>query len=260
MRILVVGDTHGMSGVVEAKAKIASRLDCEVMLVVGDFGVWPGTGGIAFLDDVNAAARANDIKVYALPGNHEDHDQWEWWLSSSMPKDDYGFTYVRSNLLLSPKVHNWKWDKKRFFICGGAVSIDRQWRTEGKSYWRNETFSEDDLSSVEKYRGPAVDYLFTHDCSNYTPWGFSLVPDPDSQENRHRIDKAIRALKPRQHFHGHMHHRYDWDNPYNEAEYPTRTYGLDCNGEANSWGVLDTEKDRFFWPSAAVARYDPAFK
>lgn len=89
MKIMVVGDTHGMSGVVERKAKIAKRLGVEHMLIVGDFGMWPGVGGISFLDDVNTYAREADLKVYALPGNHEDHDQWNWWLNSKMPKDKF---------------------------------------------------------------------------------------------------------------------------------------------------------------------------
>lgn len=252
MKVMVVGDTHGTSHYIWNKARTARRFGCAKMLVVGDFGMWPGLGGIRFLDECNEAAKEFDIQVYALPGNHEDHDQWEWWLNSAMPKDDAKFTYVRSNVLISPKVHNWKWNNKRFFICGGAVSIDKQWRTQGESYWENETFSEANLYSVEKYQGPAVDYLFTHDASNYTPWGFQLIADPDSQENRHRIDKAIRVLKPRMQFHGHMHHKYDWENFYNDAEYPTLTYGLDCNGEPDSWGILDTNKDEFNWPHQAA--------
>lgn len=259
MKLLIAGDTHGEDRYVYGKAKVAKRLGCAKMVIVGDWGMWPGLGGIRFIDHCQQIADEFDIQIYALPGNHEDHDQWEWWLNSDMPKDKAGFTHVRESVLISPKVHNWKWNNKRFFICGGAVSIDRQWRTEGKSYWRNETFSEANLFSVEKYKGPAIDYLFTHDASNYTPWGFQLVADPDSQENRHRIDQAIRVLQPRWQFHGHMHHKYDWENYYNNAEYPTRTIGLDCNGEPDSWGVLDTNDDTFHWPNEAILKYDPAF-
>ncbi len=257
--MLIVGDTHGVNNYVYAKARIAKAMGIDRMIIVGDFGMWPGVEGVAFLDDCNEAANEFDLKIYALPGNHEDHDQWDWWLNSKMPKSPSGFTHVRERVLISPKVHNWNWAGKRFFICGGAVSIDRKWRTEGKSYWPNETFSEDNLASVQKYKGPAIDYLFSHDCSNYTPWGFKLVPDSDSQENRHRIDKAIQALRPKMQFHGHMHAKYDWENFYNDAEYSTKTFGLDCNSEPDSWGVLDTSDDVFYWPAEAVMHFDPAF-
>jgi hypothetical protein len=257
---MVVGDTHGHDNVIESKAKIAKRLGADRMLIVGDFGVWPGHGGVKFLDKVSQAGEAYDILIYALPGNHEDHDQWAKWLDMGLPQDGSKFTYVRSNLLLSPRIHNWKWGKKRFFIAGGAASIDRRWRREGVSWWRDEMLSEAEVMSVEKYKGPEIDYLFTHDCSNYTPWGFQLVPDPDSQEHRRKVDRIVRAVRPRMHFHGHMHHRYEWENWYNGLEdRPTITYGLDCDGESDSWGILDTDLDEFYWPTQAVAKFDPAF-
>lgn len=281
MRILVAGDTHGNAGAVEYKAKIAKRLGADRIFVVGDFGMWPGWEGVVYLDDVNAIAREYGINVFALPGNHEDHDQWNNWLNMGLPTSS-GFTYVRDRLLISPKVHNWTWGgkkwKRRFFICGGAVSIDKQWRVEGRSWWKNETFSEGDLASVEKYAGPEIDYLFTHDCSDFTRFHERLKPDLDSQHNRQRIDKAINALRPRYHFHGHMHTRYEWINTrshglrdtafgLDESEWngaSTKTYGLECDYDNNSWGILecgaDTDQpDGFYWPAQAVARFDPAF-
>lgn len=275
MKVMVVGDTHGLGQVVQHKAKIAKRLRCDKMLIVGDFGMWPGRGGIAFLDDCNEAAREYGIDIYALPGNHEDHDQWNAWLDSPHAvKDGDKFTFVRSHVRISPKVHGWKWNNKRFYICGGAVSIDKKLRRLGESYWPNETFSEENLRSVQKYAGPDIDYLFTHDASDHTNWGFHLVADPDSQQNRRRIDKAIAALRPRMQFHGHMHARYEWLNTashgqrntafgYDDSEWngkATLTYGLECNGDADSWMVLDTNKDKAYWPAQAVAEFDPAFK
>jgi len=238
---------------------IAKTLGATHILVVGDFGMWPGFGGIQFLDEINEYARPLNINIFALPGNHEDHDQWEWWVNSTTAtKDNQGFTYIRSNLLISPKVHNWKWGDKRFFIAGGAVSIDRQWRTEGKTWWRNEVLSEKELASVQEYRGPDIDYLFTHDCSDYTPWGFRLDPDPSSLAHRLLIDQVIKAVRPRMQFHGHMHRKYDWINTAShDGARQTQTFGLDCDGEDNSWGILDTEHDSFYWPLQAKMVFNP---
>lgn len=271
MKILVVGDTHGHAGAIEQKAQCAKYLDATHILIVGDFGLWPGHDGVKFLDDVNSIAREYDTHIFALPGNHENHDMWNKFLDMGLPTSS-GFTYVRDRLLFSPKVHNWKWGNKRFYICGGAVSIDKQWRTEGHSWWPNETFSYNDLASVKKYQGPPVDYLFTHDCSDHTPWKERLKPDLESQDNRRRIDIAIKTLRPKMHFHGHMHTKYDWINTkshglrdsafgLDESEWnghSTHTYGLECDYENNSWLLLDTNfnengEDRVFWPNEADA-------
>lgn len=276
VRMLIAGDTHGEIRHIAYKARIAQQLGCDRMIIVGDFGMWPGHDGVRFLDAVNMVAHEYNMFVFALPGNHEDHDQWDKWLSMGMPTSS-GFTYIRDRLLISPKVHTWKWGQRRFAICGGAVSIDKSMRTEGKSWWKNETFSEDNLISVMKYKGPPVDYLFTHDCSDHTKWRNRLKPDFESQLNRQRIDKAIATLKPRMHFHGHMHDRYDWINTrshglrdtafgLDESEWngaSTHTYGLECNSSPDSWVILDTgeftkkgeliHEDKVYWPDKAFA-------
>lgn len=281
VRMMVVGDTHGGIRHLEYKAKICKTLGADRMLVVGDFGMWPGWDGVNFLDDVNDLAAEYNLNVFALPGNHEDHDQWNHWLNMGLPTSA-GFTYIRNRLLISPKVHNWKWGNKRYFICGGAVSIDKARRVKGKSWWENETFSQEDLASVVKYKGPAIDYLFTHDCSDFTVWKHRLKPDFDSQMNRQRIDRAIAALRPRMHFHGHMHEKYDWINTrshglrdsafgLDESEWngtSTHTYGLQCNSDGDSWLILDTgqehktksglvvQEDAVYWPGKAFAMLD----
>lgn len=280
MRLMIVGDTHGNAGAVEYKAKIAKALGAERLIVVGDFGLWPGYEGVRFLDDVSEAAREHGVEVVALPGNHEDHPQWLKWFDLA-PLDSHGFAIVRSNLRLTKKVHPFKMGGKRFYVCGGAVSIDKQWRKPGKSWWPDEEFLPSDLASVEKYKGPAIDYLLTHDCSNFTHWDGRIKPDPESEANRMRIDRAIYALRPRYHFHGHMHTRYEWHNVmshgkresafgHDESEWngaDTHTFGLECDYDDNSWVILDTGadnskediKDKVYWPVQAVKAFDPAF-
>lgn len=270
MRILVAGDSHGVSSHITTKIDIAKSLGADRILVVGDWGHWPGFGGIEFLDAVNAYARDKDIRVYTLGGNHDWWDDWERIINNpGAVKDGAKFVYVRSHILYAPKIHNWTWDGKRFFIVGGAVSIDKQWRKPGESWWANEALTESEIASVEKYAGPDIDYLFTHDASDHTSWGFDLIPDPDSQAHRRYIDRAIAALKPRMQFHGHMHHKYDWINyeshgrryamgQWNDEEWngkSTYTYGLDCNGENYSWGILDTGQDRWLWSDRAVTEF-----
>lgn len=276
VRMMVVGDTHGGANYVASKASVARDLGCDRMLVVGDFGMWPGWDGVAYLDAVNDIAHEFNQHIFALPGNHEDHVQWNFWLNMGLPTSS-GFTYIRDRLLISPKINFWKWGDKRYAITGGAVSIDKGYRIEGKSWWRDEEFTDENLKSVLKYGGPKIDYLFSHDCSDNTPWRSRLKPDLESQLNRQRIDKAINHLQPRLHFHGHMHTKYDWINTashglrqtafgIDESDWngaSTHTYGLECNGDKDSWVILDTGQqykvdgetryhDEFvYWPNEA---------
>lgn len=263
-KLMLVGDTHGNEGPLSHKIQIAANMGVEHIFQVGDFGLWPGMGGTVFLDEVNRVANNVGVNVWAIGGNHEDWDQWEAWLKMpNLPRAN-GFTAVRSHIWLSHKVNFFKFANKRFGVAGGAVSIDKMWRKPGVSWWPNEQLSDDELASILSYGGPDIDYLLTHDASDHTDWGFHLVPDPDSAAHRRKIDAVINHLRPKVHFHGHMHHKYDWLNTvshgmrnsafgYDETQWngaATHTYGLDCDGELDSWGILDTADDSFRWGSS----------
>lgn len=267
----MVGDTHGFAWAVRPKLQAAKKLGADRILILGDFGIWQGHPGMVFLDEINKEAMDLNIKIYALGGNHENWPLWNQYIENATAFNS-GFAYVRSNVLIAPKVHNFKWDNKRFFIAGGAVSIDRQQRVPGHSWWPEEILTDDELASVLKVN-PEVewDYLFTHDASDHTRWGYHLIPDPESQLNRQRIDKVIAHLKPRMQFHGHMHARYEWVNTASHGHRPTAfddasyewdgpstlTYGFECNDDKYSWGLLDTERDQFYWPDKAYSLFSP---
>jgi hypothetical protein len=110
------------------------------------------------------------------------------------------------------------------------------------SWWPQEQITDAEIAGV---RGPA-DYLFTHDCSNATPWRERLKPDFESQIHRQRIDTVLQEAKPKMHFHGHMHTKYDWHNRVGGDKW-THTFGLDMDGEFYCYGILDLETDTFAW-------------
>ena len=255
IKILIAGDTHGEFLHVKNKIDMAKKVgDISRIVILGDFGLWWGHDAIKYLDEINAYATQNNVQIFAIPGNHENH---EWWQSiiDSAPATAHGWAYVRSNVLLSPKVHDFVWAGKQFVVAGGAVSIDKDYRLEyerakGKKIWSpNEQLKDSDVDKIKSTRfahGVPVDYLLTHDCSNATPWKTRLKPDTDSQIHRRRIDEVLQAIKPKFHFHGHMHEKYDWANRVGGEDW-TQTYGLECNNYTYSWGVLDLKTDEFKW-------------
>lgn len=277
MRILIQGDSHGNVKDIIPKIYTAGKHGIQHVVVAGDFGLWTHKqDGHVFLDEINEAARINNLNVYAIGGNHENWDHWNWFCEN-LPTSK-GFAMVRSRVLLAPKVHSWKWAGKTFISAGGAVSVDKEMRLirerggqhfsrdygvmvdagrgsgEKTLWWPNEQLTDEDVESV-KSLGTA-DYLITHDCSNYTHFGKRLKPDMDSQIHRQRIDKVIASVKPKMQWHGHMHEKYDWVNsqshgfydPSEDGAVSTRTLGLEAFTDFNSWGVLDVEEERWYWP------------
>ena len=253
IRILIAGDTHGDERNIQHKINMAVEFGVQRIVVLGDFGLWWGHDGIEYLDYVNEAAKKVNRQVFAIPGNHENHEYWDA-LYEHGPKSR-GWAYIRSNLLIAPKVLDFTWGGKQFVVAGGAVSIDKDYRleyerTKGKKIWSpNEQLTDEDVNDILATRfahGQKVDYLLTHDCSDATPWKHRLKPDADSQIHRQRIDKVLKAVKPAVHFHGHMHEKYDWQNRVGDDVW-TQTYGLECNRDIFSWGILDLETDEFKW-------------
>lgn len=256
IKIMLVGDTHGSAKDVKDKIAFAKRLGgIDRMVVLGDFGLWWGYEGVAFIDEINACAKENNMFIFALPGNHENYDWWNATIATAPTSK--GFAYLRTHVLLSPRTHMWRWSGKQFAVAGGAVSIDKDWRImkERESdypLWSpDEQLTDDEVNDlIVKTGGTKIDYLLTHDCSNKTPFYGRMKPDTDSQIHRQRIDKVLKGLNPKMHFHGHMHTQYDWMNfvgeRNGEAVY-VQTFGLECNDDAYSWGVLDTVDDSFKW-------------
>jgi hypothetical protein len=266
MKIMLVGDTHGDAKNVIEKMHFAKKVGgIQRIVILGDFGLWWGYDGLKFIEEINRHAEANNLQVFAIPGNHENY---EWWNSvvKNAPAHSKGWAYLSTHVLLSPRVHDFVWGNKQFVVAGGAVSIDKEWREEhrrrtGKRVWSpDEQLTDAELKPLFASRfanGTKVDYLLTHDCSDHTNFKHRLKPDHDSVLHRRRIDSVLKAIKPKNHFHGHMHEKYDWVNEYvygysafsNESwEGPsTQTYGFECNQERYSWGILDLDEDKFQW-------------
>lgn len=259
IRITIVGDTHGSARDVERAIDYARDNKSDRIFVVGDFGLWWDFEGVAFIDRINEYARSKNVHIFALPGNHEN---MEWWNATLQvaPKSK-GFAYLRTHVLLSPRIHKWTWGGKQFAVAGGAISIDREYRlgiergwdmwngrqcTPRRVYSPDEALTDAEVETVEGWDLDKVDYLLTHDCSNSTPFRGRFKPDFESEQNRLRIDRVLKALKPRMHFHGHMHTQYEWENLVADDTY-TSTYGLECNGDYWAIGVLDTDTDTFHW-------------
>lgn len=231
MRIFILGDTHGDLEWTARQIRQAAALGADCVMQLGDFGVWDGEHGEAFLDGVSAAARAANLPVYFIDGNHENFD-----LLYSYELDETGTRKLRDFLWHMPRGSVHVIDGVRIGCAGGGVSVDRRQRTPGVSWWPQEAINDEELASCK--RMGKLDVLLSHDCPSSMPMRH-LKPDLDSAAHRMRMNEIGAATQPDFWLHGHMHFAAQYGHR-NTDEHVSEVYSLGCNRQAYSCAVLDT--------------------
>lgn len=216
MRYLFLGDTHGDLSFASRACEFARDNGVDEIIQVGDWGyLWPGKDKIGSLDSI--------LKHYAVPmrfidGNHDDHPNLRT-KSERTPRITY---QPRGSLHVDA-------DGTAFLFLGGAPSIDRGWRTPGKSWWPEETITAEEAARAHEHA--RADVVVTHDAPDY-PVGFSPAGSPEFRQQSAESMAIVRGLverySPKLHVHGHWHHWYR----------SGVTVGLDCNTGHFSNAVL----------------------
>ena len=149
MNFYVVGDSHGDTGWMMDIIRAAGANGIDTLYQVGDFGIWPGMGGAKYLDKVSKCAVENDVEVFVVLGNHENYDQIDAWEKDDRRSGLDGMIRVRPNLrIVGNKANAWERGGVTFGACGGAISIDREYREPHVSYWPQEYTSERDIDGL----------------------------------------------------------------------------------------------------------------
>lgn len=214
---MVAGDWHGYTSQGVFTLQQAEKHDCDVIFQLGDFGYWEHwDDGIRYLEKLNRMSKRHGVPIYWIDGNHENHPLLRETYADRV--NDEGFWQIRENIFYCPRGHVWEWDGVRFMGLGGAFSVDRDQRTVGRTFWFEETITEEDVErALENAGGEYVDVMFTHD----TPLGVDLVwqmarqgrtlgkkGDRESTYNRILLQDVVEVVQPKWLFHGHMHLRY----------------------------------------------------
>lgn len=220
-RILVAGDWHGNVEWSQKIVHVAVNNNCQNILQLGDFGYWSGPKGLKYRNELSQCLMDNYIKLYWLPGNHEDYNQIAEFPNRYTPTAK-GFYQIDSNIFYVGKVNSWIWAGKRIAAVGGAVSIDRHLRILNESWWPQEQLTAREVEQAKQIG--KTDYLFTHDCPQAHPFKY-LVNDLESEIHRWTMTDIAKVLDPMLWFHGHMHRPAE----YNFGP-DCVVYGLDCDG------------------------------
>lgn len=169
--IYVTGDTHGCpERLSENNIRNINKkynIDFPVpgsgdtLIIAGDFGcVWNKSGKAEYWLDWLAEKPYTTV---FCDGNHEDFN-----LLYSYPVKLWngGLVHeIRPNIFHLMRGEIFTIEDKTFFIFGGAESVDRKYRTEGISWWKEEVCSADEIinakHNLEKVNY-TVDYVITH--------------------------------------------------------------------------------------------------
>ena len=221
MKILCVGDVHGnTSALCNVAFPQARKNDCSLLVQVGDLGFWEHMDeGRRFLDKVSKHLVRNDLTLYWIDGNHENHPKL--WADYA-PAGPEGLCLIRPNLYYIPRGTVFKLGDVTCLGLGGAFSIDKLWRVgkelmddrPGTLWWPTEMtrFEDAEKAKSEAIEKGPVDIMFTHDCPTGTDVPGIHSADkwkwPETWQNRDLLREVFDVVQPKLLVHGHYHVRY----------------------------------------------------
>lgn len=208
--VIFAGDWHGSIPQGYRGILTAVKEGSNTVVQLGDFGIWPGQGGVNYLDRLELELRLNRVTLYFVDGNHEDFTQlYEY------PLRQDGLRQVRPHIMHLPRGHRWTWHGVSFLALGGAHSVDRPMRTPYASWWPEERITDDDVMRASQ--GGPVDIMVCHDspasATNRvvdTHVGRESPHWPDAElaasaQSREQLQRVVDAVTPLVLFHGHYH-------------------------------------------------------
>lgn len=205
--LLVAGDWHGNTRWMEKVLRAAARSGHKMIVHCGDLAVlWPAPNdNDKFTKVLRRRLDEHDLTLLFVDGNHDVHPKLR-----ALPVNEDGFGVITDRLLYAPRGHRWNLSGVRFGALGGAYSVDRHLRKQGRSWWLGEQTSEADVRRLGTGR---LDVLITHE----VPAGIDVVsefsgglPEFIEQEayaNRVLVRDAVRNTDPRLVFAAHWHQR-----------------------------------------------------
>lgn len=205
-KVVLIGDVHGEYG--KLRYDINRLHQDSYIIQVGDFGIGfykPNYYRNEAFPRLNDVLMAKNCHLYAIRGNHDDP---EYFKETNNPFNFSNITllqdYSELNLL-----------GKSILLVGGAVSVDRRFRHEGKSWWSDEVFKLK-LEHEFPYKDSQYDLVITHTrpgvCGAFK--GFNKIKDwcdqdpdliNDLIEESQLVDYLYEKTKPKDWVFGHFH-------------------------------------------------------
>lgn len=164
-RIFITGDLHATIDMHKLSTKAFPEQKelnkDDYVIICGDFGgVWDGGKGDAYLQNW---LEAKSFTTLFVAGNHENFNllnlyKVELWNGGLVHKIKPNVIHLITGQSYSFADHTW-------FIMGGATSIDKAYRKENISWWKEEMPSDEEYEIAFKTLDDLnwkVDYVLTH--------------------------------------------------------------------------------------------------
>lgn len=246
-RIGLIGDIHGDLGHLLIELRMFRNRGIDTIVQLGDFGmVWPQAGWVRDLSKLDRTLARLDQTLYWLDGNHEDHRRLAQW---SVSPD--GIRWIRDSIGHLPRgFRTVLASGKTLAVLGGANSIDFGVRTEGISFWPEESITDVDL---EQLGHEPADVLLGHDAPLSVP-SLDAQLDPShwfeagiayADAGRAMFHRGFLQVKPALCVSGHYHCLVDETRTFDssDGQFISRIVVLDTNGSATkiSQAILDVD-------------------
>ena len=161
--IILTGDIHGnIDRILKIPDENLTKND--VVIILGDFGVIWSPDDL-YTEAILQRLAQKNFTVAFVDGNHENFPlinemqeikEWNGGRAGFLP---YGIIH-----LLRGEIYNI--NDRVIGVCGGANSIDKAWRIDGESWWKEEEITQEDvLNFTRNLKGRThLDMILSHDC------------------------------------------------------------------------------------------------
>lgn len=244
--IYLFGDIHGIEGLVKFKAENfkpgPNLTKNDYVIILGDFGIpWFSKNSYTYRQELQYIKALSDCPWTTLfiDGNHENFDNLD-----SFEKQEFNggiISKLEESVFWLNRGYIFNLENKKFFVMGGAISLDKQLRTPGISWWSRE------IPNYEEYiRGVdslvSVNYEVDYILSHTPPYQVIsecirkdidlLVKDPVCEY----FDMLKPKLKYKKWFSGHLHFDY---TGVNEKEFVLYNKYIELNTSENKIQIFD---------------------
>lgn len=249
VKVLVAGDWHANPLHAINVIDYAANNDAHEIWQCGDFGYWPTFDrGKEFLKRVSERLDEYNMDLYFADGNHEHHPSLN--PDSSIP---HPLPNTKRRIWYVPRgVELYMGGPLRVLFIGGAVSVDRKWRTPGHNWFSSEVLS---LYQIQRIMAQTpVDIVVAHDAPMEAELKLmkDVWPEEDIKlSNAHRflMSEIAQTLKPSLWLHGHYHQRattiFDYSLEHGvrieclaEDNMPLEKSTLLLEVDGNEWRIL----------------------